>query len=172
MENIPMLHYNFMSHVCHVRRTIFSLKLLCIACTRAGLSRHGKPPYPCVACGQTPKRLAKKTESNNSADSKSPNLRVIQSLSSAPSRPETPDLLPPMLPLCLVRFAAFSPTGKGSFHSFLQVGQISLPPCARHIFPTQCECKRAGHLSVGSGHRWPCVIISLQAMHTLIFSCG
>lgn len=27
MENIPMLHYNFMSHVCHVRRTNFSLIL-------------------------------------------------------------------------------------------------------------------------------------------------
>lgn len=25
MENIPMLHYNFMSHVCHVRRTNFLL---------------------------------------------------------------------------------------------------------------------------------------------------
>jgi len=25
MENILMLHYNFMSHVCHVRRTNFSL---------------------------------------------------------------------------------------------------------------------------------------------------
>jgi hypothetical protein len=28
MENILMLHYNFMSHVCHVRRANFSFHLL------------------------------------------------------------------------------------------------------------------------------------------------
>ena len=118
------------------------------------------------------KRLAKKRWKAITVQKRSSQFSIHQSLSSAPSRAETPDLLPPILPLCLERLAAFSPTGKGSFHSFLQLGQTSLPPCARHILPTQCECKRAGHLSAGSGHRWPCVTIPLQAMHTLIFSCG
>ena len=170
MENIPMLHYNFMSHVCHVRRTNFSFTLLhrVLSCNAV---MTWKASISMRRIWTNTKRLAKKIESNSSAESKLP-VSVHQSLSSAPSRAETPDLLPPVLPLCLERRAAFSPTGKGSFHSFLQLGQISLPPCARHILPTQCECKRAGHLSVASGHRWPCVTISLQAMHTLIFSCG
>ena len=119
-----------------------------VAFTRARLQCNGLlHEYASQRSESSPKRLAKRNKRSNCA------LQPNQSLSSAPSSPLTPDLLPPILPLCLDRLAAFSPTGSGSFHSFLQVGQMSLPPCALHIFPTQCACSLAGHLSVGSGHR-------------------
>jgi hypothetical protein len=58
MENIPMLHYNFMSHVCHVRRTIFSLTLLHRVHSCKTVTTW-KPPCP-YAYGQTPNASLKK----------------------------------------------------------------------------------------------------------------
>lgn len=43
MENIPLLHYNFMSHVCHVRRTNFRFIIPLVARSLV----HG---YNAMAC--------------------------------------------------------------------------------------------------------------------------